>query len=66
MKPENVLLKNGCVKIADFGFARKADLFGKCKYEKICGTPIYMSPQIINGEPYTSKSDIWSLGLMLY
>lgn len=33
MKPENVLLKNGSVKIADFGFARKADLLFKSKYD---------------------------------
>lgn len=66
VKPENVLIKNNKAKLADFGFARKADLLCMNKYEEMCGTPIYMSPQILSGEPYTSKCDIWSLGLMLY
>lgn len=52
--------------MADFGFARKADLLFGDKYDEMCGTPIYMAPQILSGEPYTSKSDIWSLGLLLY
>lgn len=67
IKPQNVLIKGDVVKIADFGFARKADLlFCKDKYEQMCGTPIYMAPQLLNNQPYSSKCDIWSLGLMLY
>ena len=30
------------------------------------GTPIYMSPQVLNQKQYTSKTDVWSLGVMFY
>ena len=30
------------------------------------GTPIYMSPQVLKGEPYTIKCDVWSLGIVFY
>lgn len=30
------------------------------------GTPIYMSPQVLNQKPYTNKTDVWSLGVMYY
>lgn len=34
---------------------------------KTCvGTPIYMSPQVLKGKPYSNKTDIWSLGILLY
>ena len=32
----------------------------------MCGTPLYMAPQILKHEKYTNKSDIWSLGLIFY
>lgn len=32
----------------------------------IVGSPIYMSPQILKGEKYNSKCDVWSLGIMVY
>jgi serine/threonine protein kinase len=66
VKPANTLIKNRHYKVADFGFACKADILGKKKMTDICGTPLYMSPQLLRKEPYTAKSDIWSLGLMLY
>ena len=66
IKPENILIKNDIYKLADFGFACKADLYGKEKIQDICGTPIYMAPQLLRNQPYTAKCDIWSLGLMLY
>lgn len=47
IKPANVLMKNGHYKVADFGFACKADVFGKKKMNEICGTPIYMAPQLL-------------------
>jgi calcium-dependent protein kinase len=66
IKPANVLIKGNLYKIADYGFARKADIFCKTKMAEFCGTPIYMAPQLLWGEPYTAKCDVWSLGLMLY
>ena len=66
IKPANVLLKQGLYKVADFGFACKADILGRKKLNDICGTPIYMAPQLLRKQAYTAKSDIWSLGLILY
>lgn len=66
IKPANVLVKNKRYKIADFGFACKADILGRQRLTDICGTPIYMAPQLLRNQSYTAKSDIWSLGLMLY
>jgi serine/threonine protein kinase len=65
LKPANVLVHEGTFKICDFGFAK---YFGEMnKMAKTCvGTPIYMSPQVLKQKPYTSKTDIWSLGVMFY
>lgn len=66
IKPANVLVKNKKYKVADFGFATAADISAKKKIKDVCGTPIYMAPQLLTNQPYTAKSDVWSLGLMLY
>ena len=66
LKSGNIfLMKNGLVKLGDFGIAKR---FQKTmdKAKTIIGTPYYFSPEIINGKPYDSKSDIWSLGVLLY
>lgn len=41
-------MKNGVPKVADFGFARRADMLNFTKYEEMFGTPIYMAPQLLN------------------
>ncbi|EAS05912.1 plant dual-specificity MAP kinase kinase family domain protein (macronuclear) [Tetrahymena thermophila SB210] len=68
LKPENILIHNGAAKIADFGFAKVIDYDNreKAATQTYVGTPYYMAPQIINGEEYSIKCDIWSLGVMLY
>lgn len=66
IKPANVLVKDHHYKVSDFGFACRADILGRKKLNDICGTPIYMAPQLLSNQPYTAKSDIWSLGLMFY
>ncbi|CAD8098203.1 unnamed protein product [Paramecium primaurelia] len=64
LKPANILLQDGIFKITDFGFAKRVQV--DSTMSSLVGTPLYMAPQILRRLPYTSKSDIWSLGLILY
>ncbi|CAD8158977.1 unnamed protein product [Paramecium pentaurelia] len=70
LKPANILVhienNRKIFKLGDFGFARQISNYKNQIMESKVGTPYYMSPQILNGQQYTSKSDIWSIGLMLY
>lgn len=66
IKPENTLCKGDVYKVADFGFSCKADIDCIKRMNFICGTPLYMCPQLLKEEQYTAKCDIWSLGVMLY
>ena len=64
IKPHNILVKDGVIKISDFGFAKAFE-----KNELIttfCGSPLYMAPEIIKNKEYNLKSDIWSLGVIIY
>ena len=67
IKPANILLHEGVAKITDFGFARviEGDMETSGQFSKV-GTPLYMSPQILNEQRFSAKTDIWSLGMMLY
>ena len=65
LKPANVMIDGeGNARILDFGLAGLADEFSK--EEVRAGTPAYMSPEQIEGQEQTVKSDIYSLGLVLY
>lgn len=66
LKPQNVLLSNDkkTLKIADFGFAKI--IGSESLAETMCGSPLYMAPEIMKGRKYTSKSDLWSVGVMMY
>ncbi|CAD8110614.1 unnamed protein product [Paramecium sonneborni] len=64
VKPANILIKNGIFMMADFGFAVKATSYEI--FEQPVGTPLYMAPQLLDNVLYTSKCDIWSLGIVAY
>jgi eukaryotic-like serine/threonine-protein kinase len=66
IKPANIrLLKNGGVKVTDFGIAR-AISSSRTRTGVILGTPNYMSPEQIMGQKIDPRSDIFSLGVLLY
>lgn len=52
------------LKIADFGFARS--LPATSLAETLCGSPLYMAPEILRYEKYDAKADLWSVGAVLY
>jgi hypothetical protein len=66
LKVENVfLMKDGTIKLGDFGIARVLEHTFQLCHTQI-GTPYYLSPEICEGKKYNSKTDIWSLGCILY
>jgi serine/threonine-protein kinase len=67
IKPGNImLLERGAVKIMDFGIARMRHADNKTSVGMVLGTPRYMSPEQIGGQPVDQRSDIFSLGTVLY
>jgi eukaryotic-like serine/threonine-protein kinase len=66
LKPANILLtEDGHAKIADFGVA-KLNLANYTLGGRVLGTPAYMSPEQLNGEAVDGRSDLFSLGVILY
>lgn len=67
IKPSNIMvLGDNQVKIADFGIARMLHATEGRQDEAIFGTPSFMSPEQIQGKPIDARSDIFSLGVVLY
>ncbi|KAM3867663.1 serine/threonine-protein kinase ULK1a [Diretmus argenteus] len=74
LKPQNILLchpegrrsspNNICIKIADFGFARH--LQTNTMAATLCGSPMYMAPEVIMSQNYDAKADLWSIGTIVY
>lgn len=66
IKGQNIFItKNNTVKLGDFGIARILNKTME-KARTVVGTPYYLSPEIIENKPYSYKSDIWSMGVVLY
>ena len=65
LKPENIFFHDGSVKLGDFGFCKTLLRQGDMT-STMLGSPIYMAPEVLKGEIYTAKADIWSLGVVLY
>ena len=67
VKPGNIMvLSDGRVKIMDFGIARLRDPDVKTATGMLLGSPRYMSPEQVSGEPFDHRADIFSLGVVLY
>ena len=68
LKPQNLLLSDNTpqavLKIADFGFARH--LQQQELANTLCGSPLYMAPEILKSQQYDAKADLWSVGTILY
>lgn len=66
LKPANIFLTlDGTIKVGDLGLSRELseDTF---QAQSKVGTPLYMSPEVLRGDKYDFKTDVWSLGCLLY
>lgn len=64
IKPANILFaQDGQARLADFGFSTKDQAVDKDKFVNL-GSPLYMAPEILRGNNYSSKGDMWSIGLV--
>ncbi|KAM7080332.1 death-associated protein kinase 2-like [Ciconia maguari] len=69
LKPENIMLREKDVpkpriKIIDFGLAQRLE--DGITFKSLCGTPQYIAPEVINYEPLSTSTDMWSIGVITY
>ncbi|XP_008415272.1 serine/threonine kinase 17a like [Poecilia reticulata] len=68
LKPQNILLTSarplGDIRIVDFGLSRRMDKIAEVR--EILGTPEYVAPEILNYEPISIATDMWSIGVLIY
>uniref|UniRef100_A0A3Q0S2G8 Serine/threonine-protein kinase 17A n=1 Tax=Amphilophus citrinellus TaxID=61819 RepID=A0A3Q0S2G8_AMPCI len=68
LKPQNILLTSatplGDIRIVDFGLSRRMDDITEVR--EILGTPEYVAPEILNYEPISTATDMWSIGVLTY
>jgi serine/threonine protein kinase len=66
LKADNILLdSSNNIRVIDFGFSKQFSML-QPKFTTTCGSPAYLAPEVIRGEPYTRAADIWSSGVLLY
>ena len=63
LKPQNIMLAFGLPKIGDFGWAVYSP---RDRRDTFCGTPLYISPELLLGGSYDKQVDIWALGVMTF
>ncbi len=67
IKPQNImLLKNGRIKVTDFGIAKLPNAETVTMTDKAIGTVFYISPEQASGRPIDQRSDLYSLGVLMY
>ena len=67
LKPQNILLKQGVVKLCDMGEAKlMTKKMQTLSYSRGFGTTNYLPPEVLNGQKYSEKSDIWSAGIVFH